>query len=104
MDITADLVQQTAVSSPTTTQPRPKRIAYRLIDLFAGAGGMTLGFSKTMGSNFVSVWANDFNADACRTYNANFGEHCYEGDILGLLANPNIEIPRADVVIGGPPC
>lgn len=104
MDITADLVQLTAVSPPTTTQSRPKRTAYRLIDLFAGAGGMTLGFSKTMGSNFVSVWANDFNAHACRTYNANFGEHCYEGDILGLLDNPNIEIPRADVVIGGPPC
>jgi len=34
---------------------------FRLIDAFAGAGGMTLGFSKSFGHAFDSVWANDFN-------------------------------------------
>jgi DNA (cytosine-5)-methyltransferase 1 len=76
---------------------------YRLIDLFSGAGGMTLGFSAAFGNPFVSVWANDFNQYAVNTYNANFGNHCVYGDIVTLLEKPEI-IPSADIVIGGPPC
>ena len=78
--------------------------SYRLIDLFAGAGGLTLGFTKSLGQVFVPVWANDFNAYAARTYNANFGAHCTTDDILSLVENRIDEIPKADVVIGGPPC
>lgn len=76
----------------------------RVIDLFCGAGGMSLGFSKTFGHNFVPVWANDFNDYAAATYNANFGNHCTPGDIIDLLADPSTIIPQADIVIGGPPC
>ena len=32
---------------------------YRLIDLFCGAGGMSLGFSEVFGQPFQSVWANE---------------------------------------------
>lgn len=81
-----------------------KRACFDLIDLFAGAGGMTLGFTEAFGHTFRSVWANDFNRDACRTYAANFGDYCHEGDIVDLLDDSAISIPRADVVIGGPPC
>jgi DNA (cytosine-5)-methyltransferase 1 len=76
----------------------------KLIDLFAGAGGMTLGFTKLTGHSFEPVWANDFNNYAAQTYNANFGEHCTIGDIVDILENPQTKIPKADVVIGGPPC
>jgi DNA (cytosine-5)-methyltransferase 1 len=76
----------------------------RLIDLFAGAGGFTLGFQHHFGERLEPVWANDFNADAVVTYNANFGEHCIYGDIVDLLEDPDTTIPNADVVIGGPPC
>jgi len=81
-----------------------KRKRFRLIDAFAGAGGMTLGFSKSFGHAFDSVWANDFNDYCVETYNANFGEHCLSGDIVDTLDNTSVKIPRADVVIGGPPC
>ena len=81
-----------------------KRKRFRLIDVFAGAGGLTLGFSKMFGHAFDSVWANDFD-DACvRTYRKNFGDHCVSGDIVDILNDPATQIPRADVVIGGPPC
>ncbi len=76
----------------------------RLIDLFCGAGGMTLGFTKLCGHCFVPVWANDSNRHAVETYNANFGDHCIEGDINEILEDPSTIIPQADVVIGGPPC
>jgi DNA (cytosine-5)-methyltransferase 1 len=76
----------------------------RLIDLFSGAGGLTLGFTELSSHDFVSVWANDIDKDAVATYNRNFGPHCVLGDIESLLKDPQIEIPQADVVIGGPPC
>lgn len=81
-----------------------KRNRFRLIDVFAGAGGLTLGFSKMLGHSFEPVWANDFNADCVRTYKRNFGDHCVLGDIVEILGDPKTEIPPADVVIGGPPC
>jgi len=77
---------------------------YRLVDLFAGAGGLTLGFTETFGHAFRPVWANDFNAYAAATYNRNFENHCVSGDIVDLLDGRCTEIPLADVVIGGPPC
>ncbi|MGH8671962.1 MAG: DNA cytosine methyltransferase, partial [Burkholderiales bacterium] len=79
-----------------------KRKRFRLIDAFAGAGGMTLGFSKSFGHAFDSVWANDFNDYCVETYNANFGRHCLPGDIVDLLNDRAVKIPEADVVIGGP--
>ena len=81
-----------------------KRKRFRLIDVFAGAGGMTLGFSKMLGHAFDSVWANDFNAHCVKTYRRNFGGHCVSGDIVDILNDPKMQIPPADVVIGGPPC
>lgn len=77
---------------------------YKLIDLFCGAGGLSLGFSDLFGHSFEPVWANDFNAYAAATYNLNYGNHCVVGDITELLDNPSIQIPKADVIIGGPPC
>ena len=81
---------------------------FRLIDLFAGAGGLTRGFVDFRNDEgervFSPVWANDFNRDAAATYNANFGDHCTHGDIVDLLEDPETQIPEADVVIGGPPC
>ena len=81
-----------------------KRKRFRLIDAFAGAGGMTLGFSKRFGHAFDSVWANDFNKYCVETYSTNFGGHCLSGDIVDILNDPSVKIPEADVVIGGPPC
>ena len=77
---------------------------YKIIDLFCGAGGLSLGFSEKFGHPFEPVWANDFNQYAADTYNKNFGNHCVVGDIINILDNPNTVIPSADIVIGGPPC
>jgi DNA (cytosine-5)-methyltransferase 1 len=81
-----------------------KRKRFRLIDAFAGAGGMTLGFSRRFGHLFEPVWAIDNAPDCVETYNANFGNHCVCGDVLEILESRGSKIPRADVVIGGPPC
>jgi len=76
----------------------------RLIDLFAGAGGMSYGFTHLSKGSYETVWANDINQYAVETYNTNFGEVCVLGDIVSILEDPEVYIPHADVVIGGPPC
>lgn len=70
----------------------------RFLDLFAGCGGMTRGFLDAKG--FMQVGAVEFNLHAAATYAANFGEKLtFFGDIADYK-----KVPRADIVIGGPPC
>lgn len=76
----------------------------RLIDAFAGCGGMTLGFVRLSKAPFKPVWANDINEYAAKTYNENFGNHCVVGDIVDLLSSSDTAIPPAEMVVGGPPC
>src|SRR5947209_9503748 len=68
-----------------------------LIDLFAGCGGMTRGFEDSGG--FRSIFAVESDRDAAATYGVNFGSHVFCGLIQDV-----VEFPRADVLIGGPPC
>lgn len=78
---------------------------YRLIDLFSGCGGMTQGFINT--DCFRTVFANDWNEAAIKSYQANFDpgrDHSVAGDITKLVRSRNFSFPKADVVIGGPPC
>ncbi len=77
---------------------------YRLIDLFSGCGGMTLGFCDSrFGGGFESIFAIDNAKSATDSYRLNFGDHAICGDIEELLKEEEC-IPKADIVIGGPPC
>lgn len=70
-----------------------------VIDLFAGCGGMTVGFSQ---EGFDPILAVEWDRYAAATYAANFGEnHVRAGDIADVRDD---EIPTADLIIGGPPC
>lgn len=73
----------------------------KLIDLFSGAGGLSLGFTSKFGHDFDPVWANDQDKFAAETYRKNIGP-CTCDDIIEVLKSK--KIPKADVVIGGPPC
>lgn len=69
---------------------------FSLIDLFCGAGGFTVGFAQ---KGFRSVFAVDDDESCIDTYIRNFGGHAVCKDI-----NQVHSFPKADVVIGGPPC
>ena len=71
----------------------------KILSLFAGAGGMDLGFKN---AGFDIVWANDFDPDSVKTYKRNFGNHIVLGDIEKIRTNNMPDNP--DVVIGGFPC
>jgi DNA (cytosine-5)-methyltransferase 1 len=76
----------------------PEQKAYRLMDLFAGCGGMTRGFMDT--GRFEPVFAVEMDEHAATTYGENFGrEHVVAKKIQEVE-----DFPRAEVVIGGPPC
>lgn len=72
---------------------------FQFIDLFAGIGGIRLGFEAHGGEcSFTSEW-NDFSK---KTYIENFGDHhLFIGDIVPFPAE---EIPDHDVLLGGFPC
>ena len=70
---------------------------FTFIDLFAGIGGIRLGFEHVGGK---CVFSSEFDEDACKTYEANFGEHP-AGDITKINAK---DIPDFVILLGGFPC
>ena len=79
-------------------------MAYKLIDLFSGAGGMSLGFvDRRYSGGFKCVLAVDNDAAALETHRANFHGTVVSGNIEDWLQLAP-RVPEADVVIGGPPC
>ena len=70
---------------------------FKFIDLFAGIGGIRLGFESVGGT---CVFSSEFDENACKTYEANFGEHP-SGDITKIEAK---DIPDFDILLGGFPC
>lgn len=88
---------------------------FRVVDLFAGCGGLTQGFQdvardKKLGVRYEVVAAVEADRAAAATYAANFGrDHLHHlkiedwrtEDIPAAAADGT---PGADVVVGGPPC
>lgn len=66
-----------------------------VLDLFAGCGGLSLGFEA---AGFKTI-GFEMNPDAAATYNANL-----KGDCFIEKLTLDFEYPEADIVIGGPPC
>lgn len=81
--------------------------APKMIDLFCGAGGLSLGFTQ---NGFITSLANDIEPCCIDTYAHNHPETPRENIILGDINDviENIDSLKrfkdVDVVIGGPPC
>lgn len=82
---------------------RPVNPAFRFIDLFAGIGGMRLGFEAIGGE---CVFTSEWDKFAQLTYAKNFPAaegHVFAGDIRPFGADPSL-IPDFDVLLAGFPC
>lgn len=66
------------------------------VDLFAGCGGLSLGFKR---QGFRPVVAVEINSDAAETYRLNIHSTVHVCDIKTVESWPEVQI-----VIGGPPC
>lgn len=73
-----------------------------MLDLFAGAGGLTAGFHSASPA-FESVRAVEWDRDAAASFTATFGDGIvFAGPIQDWLAlDEQLEL---DVIVGGPPC
>lgn len=68
----------------------------QLVDLFCGAGGMTLGFLR---AGFEVTLAYDSWDRAVESYQRNLGDH-----VRRVSIDDKLELPASTVIVGGPPC
>jgi len=92
---------RTKVQQIRPIQLRQKEV-YRAIDLFAGIGGIRLGFEQAFQENIEFVYSNDNNKSACQTYQANFG-YIDSRDINEVIKDAS-QIPNHDILLAGFPC
>lgn len=79
----------------------PRPVSFRFIDLFAGIGGLRIGFQGIGGHcAFTSEW----DENARKTYALNFRDnHPLAGDIRDYAEDPD-RIPEHDILLAGFPC
>lgn len=82
---------------PVVPFPAPKKWSFTFIDLFAGIGGIRLGYQALGGK---CVFSSEWDKNAAKTYFHNFGEEPF-GDIQKI--DPK-DIPDFDVLLAGFPC
>ena len=81
--------------------------ALNMVDLFCGAGGLSLGFTQ---EGFVTALANDIEECCVDTYAHNHPEtprdHIVLGDIRNVIDHLEdlLKDKKIDIVVGGPPC
>lgn len=71
---------------------------FTAVSLFCGAGGLDIGFER---AGFKTIWANDFDSDACKTHQNWSKAEIICGDIAKVDVNT---IPDSDIILGGFPC
>ena len=80
--------------------PAPENPKFTFIDLFAGIGGIRLGFEQAFGNNIETVFVSELDKFAQQTYKDNFG-----GDIHGDITKiEEKQIPKFDICLAGFPC
>ncbi len=81
------------------THKNNKKHGFKTIDLFAGVGGIRIGFEK---AGFKTVFANDFEAQCRDTYDLNFKDSkLVVEDIRKIDVD---DLPKFDFLLGGFPC
>lgn len=75
---------------------------YKSIDLFAGIGGIRLGFERAFGDSIETVLVSEWDEYAQKTYKANFSDDFeIKGDVTKITLD---EVPSFDICLAGFPC
>jgi len=79
-----------------------KKRTLKSIDLFAGIGGIRLGFENAFGEGIETVFVSEWDKYAQKTYSENFkDDFSIAGDITQIDAK---DIPNFDICLAGFPC
>lgn len=73
----------------------------KIIDLFAGIGGIRLGFENASNNNIDCVFTSEWDKYAQQTYLANFNDFKVHGDITQIHED---SVPEHDILLAGFPC
>jgi DNA (cytosine-5)-methyltransferase 1 len=74
----------------------------KILSLFSGCGGLDWGFHT---AGYKTVWANDINEWAVKTFEKNFGQNIItKKNIENIDLQKDTSIPECDLIIGGFPC
>lgn len=87
------------LNKPTPTPVKQPVKGLRTLDLFAGVGGIRLGFER---ANFSTVFANDFEPACKRTYDINFTTSKLVVEDIRKIGIG--DLPDFDFLLGGFPC
>lgn len=117
---TADDAERAWLRSTIAPPQASARDSVRVVDLFAGCGGLSIGLAeaaRALNRPFEPVLAVDLDAIATRTYAANFptaAALCHDVAALlpgriGSRLTPAERLlakqyPDVDILVGGPPC
>ena len=89
------MLENSYITKLNDTIKNPSHFDFTAIDLFAGCGGLSLGFEaagiKTIGYEKMP--------DCCTTYKTNLHSECNQ-----LTITDETEFPEVQIIIGGPPC
>ena len=85
--------------TPRREVPKKTKHGFKTIDLFAGVGGIRLGFE---GAGFKTVFANDFEHKCKDTYDLNFKDSKLIVEDIRKIAID--DLPKFDFLLGGFPC
>lgn len=76
---------------------------YKSIDLFAGIGGIRLGFKQAFGDDIETIYASEIENKAVETYKTNFNDKFeISGDITKV--DEKNDVPQFDICLAGFPC
>lgn len=100
--LAVDILRMMADSHSVSDKP----VRFRFIDLFAGIGGLRIGFENIGGK---CVFTSEWDKYASETYRKNFPEdqdHVFAGDIRNYTKDGSAlkKIPQHDVLLAGFPC
>lgn len=100
--------------------PSSTRKTIRMVDLFCGCGGLTLGIReacRALGCGFESVYASDINESALNIYKDNFSPVIADSAPIETVVNADLGSPltseekifsqklgKIDIIVAGPPC
>lgn len=97
--VVIQVIRNISTDKPVARKTKTKKIDFKTVDLFAGVGGIRLGFERV---GFETVFANDFEEKCKVTYDLNFPTSKLVVEDIRKIGLD--DLPKFNFLLGGFPC